>query len=80
VRNEVGLDVSHHARISQRGGEKLFYLTSSFIGRVKWQMFASICSTCAISRKKHRHARSPVTRRKNHWVCQISEMVLKYEN
>ena len=28
VRNEVGLDVSHHARISQRGGEKLFYLTS----------------------------------------------------
>ena len=34
VRNEVGLDVSHHTRISQRGGEKLFYLTSSFIGRV----------------------------------------------
>jgi len=32
VRNEVGLDVSHHARISQRGGEKLFYLTSFFIG------------------------------------------------
>ncbi|MFZ2083311.1 MAG: hypothetical protein WAU92_02370, partial [Candidatus Sulfotelmatobacter sp.] len=32
VRNEVGLDVSHHARISQRGGEKFFYLTSSFIG------------------------------------------------
>jgi hypothetical protein len=32
VRNEVGLDVSHHARISQRGGENLFYLTSSFIG------------------------------------------------
>src|SRR3984885_14730585 len=31
-RNEVGLDVSHHARISQRGGEKIFYLTSSFIG------------------------------------------------
>jgi hypothetical protein len=28
----VGLDVSHHARISQRGGEKLFYLTSFFIG------------------------------------------------
>jgi hypothetical protein len=34
VRNEVGLDVSHHARISQRGGENLFFLTSSFIGRV----------------------------------------------
>jgi len=32
VRNEVGLDVSHHARISQRGGEKLFFLTSFFIG------------------------------------------------
>jgi hypothetical protein len=32
VRNEVGLDVSHYARISQRGGEKLFYLTSYFIG------------------------------------------------
>jgi hypothetical protein len=31
-KNEVGLDVSHHARISQRGGEKLFYLTSFFIG------------------------------------------------
>ncbi len=33
VRNEVGLDVSHHARISQRGGEKLFYLTSFFTAR-----------------------------------------------
>ncbi|PYV66701.1 MAG: hypothetical protein DMG97_28960 [Acidobacteria bacterium] len=32
VRNEVGLDVSHHARISQRGGEILFSLTSFFIG------------------------------------------------
>jgi hypothetical protein len=32
VRNEVGLDVSHHTRISPRGGEKLFLLTSSFIG------------------------------------------------
>jgi len=32
VRNGVGLDVSHHARISQRGGEKIFSLTSSFIG------------------------------------------------
>jgi len=31
-KNEVGLDVSHHSRISQRGGEKLFLLTSSFIG------------------------------------------------
>ena len=25
-----GLDVSHHARISQRGGEKIFSLTSLF--------------------------------------------------
>ena len=33
VRNEVGLDVSHHTRISQRGGEKLFYLTSYFTAR-----------------------------------------------
>jgi hypothetical protein len=32
VRDEVGLDVSHHTRISWRGGENLFYLTSSFIG------------------------------------------------
>jgi hypothetical protein len=33
VRNGAGLDVSHHARISQRGGEKLFYLTSFFTAR-----------------------------------------------
>ena len=33
VRNEVGLDVSHHARISQRGGENPFFLTSSFTAR-----------------------------------------------
>ena len=32
VRNEVGLDVSHHSRISHRGGEKFFSLTSFFIG------------------------------------------------
>ena len=31
-KNEVRLDVSHHARISQRGGEKFFSLTSLFIG------------------------------------------------
>jgi hypothetical protein len=30
--DEVGLDVSHHTRISQRGGEKFFSLTSFFIG------------------------------------------------
>src|SRR6266705_2774205 len=30
VRNEVGLDVSHHTRISQRGREKFFSLTSFF--------------------------------------------------
>jgi hypothetical protein len=28
----VGLDVTHHTRISQRGGEKFFSLTSFFIG------------------------------------------------
>ena len=32
VRNEVGLDASHHTRIFLRGGENLFFLTSSFIG------------------------------------------------
>ena len=32
VRYEVGLDVNHHTRIPQRGGEKFFSLTSSFIG------------------------------------------------
>ncbi len=32
VGNEVGLDVSHHSRISQRGGENFFPLTSFFIG------------------------------------------------
>ncbi len=30
--NETGPDVSHHTRISPRGGEKSFFLTSSFIG------------------------------------------------
>ena len=34
VRNEVGLDVSHHSRISHRGGEKFFSLTSFFIGTI----------------------------------------------
>jgi hypothetical protein len=29
---EVGLDASHHTRIFRRGGENLFFLTSSFIG------------------------------------------------
>jgi hypothetical protein len=33
VRDEVGLDVSHHTRISQRGGEKFFSLTSFFTAR-----------------------------------------------
>jgi hypothetical protein len=31
-RNETGLDATHHTRISLRGGENLFFLTSSFIG------------------------------------------------
>ena len=30
VRNEVGLDVSHHARISQRGGGEAFFLDILF--------------------------------------------------
>src|ERR1700674_1006427 len=29
-----GLDASHHTRIFLRGGENLFFLTSSFIGRL----------------------------------------------
>ena len=33
VRNEVGLDASHHTRIFLRGGENLFSLTSSFTAR-----------------------------------------------
>ena len=32
VVDEVGLDASHHTRIFLRGGENLFFLTSSFIG------------------------------------------------
>jgi hypothetical protein len=31
-KDEVGLDASHHTRIFLRGGENLFFLTSSFIG------------------------------------------------
>jgi hypothetical protein len=30
--DKVGLDASHHTRIFQRGGENLFFLTSSLIG------------------------------------------------
>ena len=41
VRNEVGLDVSHYARISPRGGEKLFSLTSPFIGSALWRYYNS---------------------------------------
>jgi hypothetical protein len=32
VGDEVGLDASHHTRILLRGGENLFFLTSSLIG------------------------------------------------
>jgi hypothetical protein len=32
ARDVVGLDASHHTRIFQRGGENIFFLTSSFIG------------------------------------------------
>jgi hypothetical protein len=31
--DKVGLDASHHTRISPRGGEKIFFLTSSFTAR-----------------------------------------------
>ena len=34
VVDEVGLDASHHTRIFLRGGENLFFLTSSLIGSV----------------------------------------------
>ena len=33
VEDEVGLDASHHTRIFLRGGENLFFLTSSFTAR-----------------------------------------------
>jgi len=33
VEDEMGLDASHHTRIFLRGGENLFFLTSSFIAR-----------------------------------------------
>ena len=45
-KNEVGLDVSHHTRVFPRGGEKLFFLTSSFIG----------VSAMAILRQQSRHS------------------------
>ena len=35
-KKEAGLDVSHHALVPARGGERIFFLTSSFIGCVKW--------------------------------------------
>ena len=31
-RNQIGLDASHHIRVSPRGGKNLLFLTSSFIG------------------------------------------------
>ena len=31
--DKVGLDASHHTRISPRGGEKILFLTSSFTAR-----------------------------------------------
>jgi hypothetical protein len=31
-KKEAGLDVSHHAPVSARGGERIFFLTSPFIG------------------------------------------------
>src|ERR1700688_1130979 len=34
VGDEVGLDASHHTRIFLRGGENLFFLTSSLIGQL----------------------------------------------
>jgi hypothetical protein len=34
-KKEAGLDVSHHALVPARGGERIFFLTSSFIGCVK---------------------------------------------
>jgi hypothetical protein len=31
-KKETGLDASHNTRVSLEGGEKFFFLTSSFIG------------------------------------------------
>jgi hypothetical protein len=46
VGNEVGLDASHHTRIFLRGGENLFFLTSSFIGRVKSDFVSYLDERC----------------------------------
>src|SRR5271167_712348 len=45
-----GLDASHHTRISPRGGEKSFFLTSSFIRMSEMAIYRrhqlSSCSVC----------------------------------
>ena len=44
VRNEVGLDVSHHARISQRGGEMPFFLDILFHRMSEMAMFRQLAN------------------------------------
>src|ERR1035441_9458869 len=45
VRNEVGLDVSHHARISQRGGEMPFFLDILFQRMSEMAIFRQLKKT-----------------------------------
>src|ERR1035438_2801541 len=45
VRNEVGLDVSHHARISQRGGGRPFFLDSIFSRMMEMSLFRQLKQT-----------------------------------
>ena len=56
VRNEVGLDVSHHARISQRGGEMPFFLDVLFHRMSEMAMLRQLSSVSLCSLI---HSRSP---------------------
>jgi hypothetical protein len=47
-KNETGLDASHHARIFPRGGENLFFLTSSFRG--EWNRLISTVAVVSCGR------------------------------
>jgi hypothetical protein len=53
VRNEVGLDVSHYARISQRGGENLFLLDILFHRMSEIEMFRQLSREVQIRRREN---------------------------
>jgi hypothetical protein len=58
VRNGVGLDVSHHARISQRGGENIFSCRATLImspcGDIRWDEKVDPRSRMALSYRNQR--------------------------